>query len=65
MPKLKTRKAAAKRFKVTGSGKFMRRKQGSKHLLSHESSKLKRSRHGDVVISGADEKKVKNMLPYL
>jgi large subunit ribosomal protein L35 len=64
MPKQKTRKSAAKRFKVTGSGKITRRKQGMKHLLEHESSKQKRSRAGDVEISKADVKKVKSMLPY-
>lgn len=64
MPKLKTRKAAAKRFKVTGSGKVIRRKQGSKHLLSHERSKTKRNRFVDALIKDADIKKVKNMLPY-
>lgn len=64
MPKLKTRKAAAKRFKITGTGKVMRRKQGSKHLLSHERAKMKRNRFVDAVVSDADMKKVRNMMPY-
>ncbi|MFM9041163.1 MAG: 50S ribosomal protein L35, partial [Vulcanococcus sp.] len=42
MPKLKTRKAAAKRFKATGSGKFMRRHAFRNHLLDHKSPKRKR-----------------------
>lgn len=65
MPKMKTRKAAAKRFKVTGSGKVTRRRQGSKHLLAHESAKLKRTRANDEVVSDADMKKIKSMLPYI
>ncbi|MEB3308492.1 MAG: 50S ribosomal protein L35, partial [Cyanobacteriota bacterium] len=42
MPKLKTRRAAAKRFKATGSGKFMRRRAFRSHLLDHKSAKRKR-----------------------
>ena len=42
MPKLKTRKAAAKRFKATATGKFMRRRAFRNHLLDHKSTKLKR-----------------------
>ncbi|MFA5928955.1 MAG: 50S ribosomal protein L35 [Candidatus Margulisiibacteriota bacterium] len=64
MPKMKTRKAAAKRFKVTGSGKFTRRKAKTKHLLGHESSKTKRNRAGSFVISKTDLNNVKDMLPY-
>lgn len=64
MPKMKTRKAAAKRLKITGSGKVIRRKSGTKHLLSHESRKLKRSRQIDQEVPKADIKKVKAMLPY-
>ena len=65
MPKQKTRKAAAKRFKITGSGKVKRRRQGTKHLLEHESSTLKRGRQKDVLVSKADQLKVTKMLPYL
>ena len=65
MPKQKTRKAAAKRFKITGTGKAMSRRQGTKHLLEHESSSLKRSRQKDTAISAADLKKVMKMMPYL
>ena len=42
MPKLKTRKAAAKRFKATGTGKFMRRRAFHNHLLDHKTPKQKR-----------------------
>ncbi|MFY7696258.1 MAG: 50S ribosomal protein L35, partial [Cyanobium sp.] len=42
MPKLKTRKAAAKRFRATGSGKFVRRRAFRNHLLDHKSPKRKR-----------------------
>lgn len=59
----KTRKAAAKRFKITGSGKVTRYSVGQRHLLGHESSKVKRNRRGATEISTADENKVKSMLP--
>ena len=64
MPKLKTRKAAAKRFKITGRKKFLRRKAGISHLLGHEDSGEKRARRRMVRISATDEYKVSRMLPY-
>ncbi|MFC1517127.1 50S ribosomal protein L35 [Candidatus Margulisiibacteriota bacterium] len=64
MPKLKTKKSAAKRFKVTGNKKFLRRKAGISHLLGHEDSGEKRARHQKVEISPSDEYKVARMLPY-
>jgi len=65
MPKMKTRKAAAKRFRSTGTGKVVVRKSKMKHLLEHESSNTKRNRKGVSLVSKADEKNVKKMLPYL
>jgi large subunit ribosomal protein L35 len=67
MPKLKTRKAAAKRFRATGSGKkIMRRKAFKNHLLCHKSSEQKRRRlDGVVVVHERDELNVRLMLPYL
>lgn len=62
MPKMKTKKAAAKRFKVTGSGKVLRAKVGHSHLLSKKSSTRKRRlRRKEVVVSG-EIKDVKRML---
>jgi large subunit ribosomal protein L35 len=67
MPKLKTKKSAAKRFRVTGSGKkIMRRKAGKNHLLQHKSAERKRRRLDDLaLVSKEDEKNVRRMLPYL
>ncbi|GAA6622499.1 50S ribosomal protein L35 [Scytonema sp. NUACC26] len=65
MPKLKTRKAAAKRFRATGSGKIMRRKAFKNHLLEHKSSNKKRKLSKMVVVNERDEENVRGMLPYL
>lgn len=66
MPKLKTRKAAAKRFKATGSGKkIMRRKAFKNHLLQHKSAKRKRNLSNKAVVDGNDAQNVRDMLPYL
>ena len=64
MPKLKTRKAAAKRFRVTGSGKFMRRKPFRSHLLERKTSARKRMLARDAVIHETDEERVRLMMPY-
>ena len=55
MPKLKTHRAAAKRYKVTGTGKITRRHAGIGHLLQHKSESRKRKIFGDVVISETHE----------
>ncbi|WP_030159239.1 50S ribosomal protein L35 [Glycomyces sp. NRRL B-16210] len=62
MPKMKTHSGAKKRFKVTGSGKLMRRKAGKNHLMEHKSSRLKRGKDGRVQVAPADAKQVKKML---
>ena len=64
MPKLKTRKSAAKRMRVSSKGKVMRRRAGVSHFLEHESSKTKTARKGVVEVSSSDMKKVAGMLPY-
>ncbi|MEK7299164.1 MAG: 50S ribosomal protein L35 [Candidatus Margulisiibacteriota bacterium] len=61
--KIKTKKAAAKRFKVTGSGRVTRRKAGKKHLLEHKSADRKRSLTGDFVVDPTEMKKIRRMLP--
>jgi large subunit ribosomal protein L35 len=65
MPKLKTRKAAAKRFQKSGSGKLMRRKAFKNHLLQHKTSTRKRRLTGLVVVNERDAENVQLMLPYL
>ena len=62
MPKTKTRSAARKRFKVTGSGKILRRPTMRSHNLEHKSSKQKRKFGKDVEIAGSDYKALKQML---
>ncbi len=64
MPKLKTRKAAAKRFKATGTGKFMRRRAFRNHLLDHKTTKLKRHLATKAVVDESDSENVSLMLPY-
>ncbi len=64
MPKLKTRKSAAKRFKITGTGKFLRRRAFRNHLLDHKSSKLKRHLGTKAVVDERDAENVALMLPY-
>jgi large subunit ribosomal protein L35 len=65
MPKLKTRKAAARRFRATGSGKIVRRKAYKSHLLQHKSSTRKRRLSELVLVDHANEENVRLMLPYL
>jgi large subunit ribosomal protein L35 len=60
--KLKTRKAAAKRFSVTGSGKLRRRSNFARHILTKKSSKRKRQLGRSKPVSKADEKSVREML---
>ncbi len=63
MPKQKTRRSAAKRFKKTGSGKLRRRQAGRAHLVvgKKSSSRLRRLQ-GDAEVSPGDRKRVKRML---
>lgn len=62
MPKTKTRSAAKKRFKVTGTGKIMRRPTMRSHNLEHKSSKRKRGFRKDREVTGADTSALKKML---
>ena len=61
--KQKTRKAAKKRFKTTGSGKLKRFKSGLRHLLGNKNSKRKRNKQGAFDVAKSDEKNVRRMLP--
>jgi large subunit ribosomal protein L35 len=62
MPKMKTSRAAAKRFRVTGTGHLRRRKQGKGHLLTSKSRKRKRNLRQTALVSPQDEKRVKRIL---
>jgi large subunit ribosomal protein L35 len=64
MPKMKTRKAAAKRYKVTGSGKVKYKKQGLRHILTKKSTKRKRNLRHAGILSDAETSKVRKMMPY-
>ena len=65
MPKVKTNRGAAKRFKATGSGKIKRRKAFSSHILTKKSTKRKRNLRKSGLIDASNTKAVKRMLPYL
>ncbi|MFT3875189.1 MAG: 50S ribosomal protein L35 [Propioniciclava sp.] len=62
MPKMKTHSGAKKRFRVTGSGKIMRRQAGKMHLNEHKPTKRTRRLDGDVVLSPADTKTARRLL---
>ena len=62
MPKMKTRRGAAKRFKVTGSGRIKRNKANHRHMLIRRSNKAKRKMRKAGVLSNADRKIVKAIL---
>lgn len=66
MPKVKTKKSAAKRFRVTGSGKkILRRKANKNHLLEHKTAEQKRRRLSNLaLVHENDVKEVRLMLPY-
>jgi large subunit ribosomal protein L35 len=65
MPKLKTRKAASKRYKVTGNDTLLRRHAFKGHLLMKKSNKQKRKLSQVIRVSTNDSKPIKLMLPYL
>jgi len=64
MPKLKTHKGAAKRFRMTATGKVKRGHSFARHILTKKSSKRKRHLDIDVILAPQDENEVKRMLPY-
>lgn len=65
MPKVKTNRGAAKRFKATGSGKIKRNKAYSSHILTKKSTKQKRNLRKAGLVDESNVKAVKRMLPYL
>ena len=64
MPKLKTHKGAAERFRTTATGKVKRGHSHARHILTSKSTKRKRQLDIDVLVSEADEDRIKRMLPY-
>ncbi len=64
MPKMKTHRGAAKRFKTTGSGKIARRKAYKSHILEKKSANRKRNLRKGTLVHDADQARVKRMLPY-
>lgn len=65
MPKLKTRRAAAKRFKVTGTGKVRRHHAYLRHILSTKTRKQKRHLRQPALVAETDAKAIKRLIPYL
>jgi len=64
MPKIKTKKAAAKRFKVTGTGKFKHQKANKTHILTKKSPKRKMNLRKMGMVDKTNEAAVRQMMPY-
>ncbi len=65
MPKMKTHRGAAKRFKKTGTGKLVRMRANKQHILTKKSAKRKRHLRKDAVVASVDAKRLKQMVPSL
>ena len=65
MPKMKSHRGAMKRFKKTGTGKIVRNKANKQHILTKKGPKRKRHLRQDTLVSKADEKRIKQLLPNL
>lgn len=65
MPKIKTCRAAAKRFKKTGTGKIMRNKAYKSHILTKKSQKRKRNLRKAAITDASNVKAIKKILPYI
>ncbi len=65
MPKMKTKRAAAKRFKVTGTGELKRNKAYKRHILTKKSAKTKRNLRKPTLTDATNVKNMKKILPYL
>ncbi len=65
MPKMKTSRSAAKRFKQSGTGKLIRNKAYKSHILTKKSTKRKRNLRQDIVTDPTNAKNMKKILPYL
>jgi large subunit ribosomal protein L35 len=65
MPKIKTNRGAAKRFRKTGSGKIRRNKAFTSHILTKKSTKRKRDLRQGTLVAKADEKNISRLIPYV
>lgn len=65
MPKMKTNRGAAKRFKVTGTGKIVRSKAYCSHILTKKTTKRKRNLRKSDLVDETNMKRIKQILPYL
>jgi len=65
VPKIKTNSSAAKRFKVTGSGKVKRSKGFKRHILSSKSKKRKRKLRHATLVAAVEQKNIRKLIPYL
>ncbi len=65
MPKIKTKRGAAKRFKVSKGGKVMRRHGFTSHIMSHKSRKRKRRLRQAELVSSSEAKTMRRLIPYL
>jgi large subunit ribosomal protein L35 len=65
MPKIKTKRAAAKRLKATASGKLMRRSGWKRHLLEAKSPKRRRRLRKATLIADVDQPRLRRLVPYL
>ena len=64
MPKIKTNRGAAKRFRITAKGRVKRRHAYLRHILSNKTKKQKRHLRRATLVSKADERSIKRLLPY-
>jgi large subunit ribosomal protein L35 len=65
MPKIKSNRGAAKRFKATGSGKIKRRRAYLRHILTTKTRKQKRGLRQPALVAAANRKQIERLLPYL
>lgn len=65
MPKIKTNRGAAKRFRKTGTGKIRRNKAYTSHILTKKTTKRKRSLRQSVIVAKTDAKNISQLIPYL
>lgn len=65
MPKMKTNRSAAKRFRTSGSGKIMRRKSGLRHQLHNKGTRQKRALGQPTEVFEGDKARIQRLIPYL
>jgi large subunit ribosomal protein L35 len=64
MPKIKTNRSAAKRFRKTGTGKIKRMKPNARHILTKKTTKRKRGLRKSTIINPSDVRRIEKMIPY-